>query len=184
MNWGSFILCGWPGLPHLWYRGSTSSLAFAVLFAFLLNIALVCTFVWPRLLGDFFPVISWASLILIWTISFGMAYRTVPQWSQIEKIAGPEDVFESDILFFQAQKEYLKGNWEKTEKILRNCLEIFPRDIEARLLLATLLRHTRRLPEASEQLENLLKLDQSINWMTEIRSEQKLIQLIEAESQI
>lgn len=183
MNWGSLILCGWPGLPNLWYRGKVSSLAFAALFALLLNIALISTFIWPRLLGEFFPVISWTSLILIWTISLGVAFRTFPQWSQIDKIAGPDDVLQSDPLFFQAQKEYLKGDWDKTEKILRKCLEIWPRDIEARLLLATLLRHTRRLYEACEELDNLLKIDESINWINEIRSEQKLIQLIAADSE-
>ena len=25
MRWGPLLLCGWPGLPGLWYRGNTSS---------------------------------------------------------------------------------------------------------------------------------------------------------------
>ena len=45
-------------------------------------------------------------------------------------------------------------------------------------MLATLLRHSRRLPEAVEELNNIHKYDESVNWIFEIRREQRLIELI------
>jgi len=183
MNWGTYVLCGWPGLPGLWHRGRVSSLAGAVGFSLLLNMAIVATFIWPKLLGEFFPLIVWPFLTLVWMTSFGLAYKGLPIWSQPVKISPPEQPQQSDVLFLRAQQEYLKGDLDKAEKILRKCLDLWPRDIEARLLLATLLRHSRRLYDASEELENLLKYDESINWIQEIRNEQRLIQLVAVETE-
>ena len=178
MNWGPLILCSWPGLPGLWYRGQASSLLVAIGFSVLLNLALVSTFLWPWSLGETFPLVSWPIILLIWTTSAWLAYKTVPDWVSAPKIATPEQAQLSDDLFIRAQSEYLGGDWPKAETMLRRCLQTWPRDIEARLLLATMLRHTRRLYDASEELEKLLKYDESINWISEIRREQKLLELI------
>jgi tetratricopeptide (TPR) repeat protein len=181
MNWGRIILCSWPGLPGLWQRGHTSSLVIAVGFAVLLNLALISTFLWPRVLGEAFPIVSWPVLLLTWSTSILFSYKSMPVWEQTPKIAAAEGGKQSDVLFIRAQQEYLKGDWEEAERLLRRCLEIWPRDIEARLLLATLLRHSRRLFDASEELAHLLKFDESINWISEIRREEKLIQIIAAD---
>jgi hypothetical protein len=45
-------------------------------------------------------------------------------------------------------------------------------------LLATLLRHSRRLNEAVEELNTIHKFDESVDWTFEIQREQKLIELI------
>lgn len=184
MNWGPLILCSWPGLPGLWYRGQTSSLLLAVGFSILLNLALVSTFLWPWSLGETFPLVAWPIILLIWITSAWVAYKTLPDWVSVPKIATPDTPQRSDTLFIRAQQEYLRGHWPESETMLRRCLHNWPRDIEARLLLATLLRHTRRLYDASAELENLLKYDESINWISEIRREQKLIELITADERM
>ncbi|MDA8563475.1 tetratricopeptide repeat protein, partial [Mariniblastus sp.] len=84
----------------------------------------------------------------------------------------------TDTLFIQAQHEYLSGDWQAAESLLRQRLGRFPRDVESRLLLATLLRHDRRLEQASDQLDTMTKLDESHAWDFEIRRERRLIQLI------
>ncbi len=181
MNWGRIVLCSWPGLPGLWLRGQTFSLIIALGFTVLLNLALVSTFLWPKLLGEAFPIVTWPIILLVWTTSIVFAYKTMPEWSQAPKISEPDERIPSDALFIRAQTEYLKGDWDEAERLLRRCLEIWPRDIEARLLLATLLRHSRRLFDASEELAQLLKFDESINWISEIHREQRLIELIATE---
>lgn len=181
MNWGPVILCSWPGLPGLWYRGQASSLLVAAGFSILLNLALVSTFLWPWSLGETFPLVTWPIILLVWMTSACVTYKSLPDLMSVSPIpTHPEDrsSISNDTLFIQAQSEYLKGHWPEAESLLRRNLQTSPRDIEARLLLATLLRHNRRLDDASEELENLLKYDQSINWISEIRREQKLIELI------
>lgn len=54
-------------------------------------------------------------------------------------------------------------------------------DVQARLLLATLLRRTKRWPEAREQLETLSRLEAAANWEFEIADE--LERLAAAEEQ-
>jgi tetratricopeptide (TPR) repeat protein len=184
MDWGRIILCSWPGLPGLWRRGLTSSLIIGVGFAILLNLALVSTFLWPRLLGEAFPIVTWPTILLVWSTSIFSSYKSMPNWAETPKIAEAEEPKQSDALFIRAQQEYLKGDWEEAERLLRRCLEIWPRDIEARLLLATLLRHSRRLFDASGELAHLLKYDESINWISEIRREEKLIQIIAADPEV
>ncbi len=96
----------------------------------------------------------------------------------VEKIPTLDNPRQSDTLFIQAQREYLGGHWEEAEMLLRRCLQTTPRDIEARLLLSTMLRHSRRLEEASEELTTILKFDESSNWIFEIRREERLLELI------
>lgn len=181
MNWERIMLCSWPGLPGLWQRGHTSSLIIAIGFASLLNLALISTFLWPRFLGEAFPIVTWPILLLVWSMSILFSYKTMPTWAKTPKIAAVEEPKQSDALFIRAQQEYLKGDWDEAERLLRRCLEVWPRDIEARLLLATMLRHSRRLFDASAELAHLLKYDESINWISEIRREEKLIQIIAAD---
>ena len=48
-------------------------------------------------------------------------------------------------------------------------------DIEARLLMATLLRHTKRFDEATNQLNILVGLDGAHRWALEIHREGELL---------
>ena len=143
-DWGPKLLCGWPGLPGLWYRGNFYSLLAAIGFSTLLNTALITSFIWPWSLGELFPVVAWPLIFLIWSVSAVVSYRRL---SDVMSVPTSEKVAEQrppDTLFIQAQSEYLKGHWEESASILHRLILRVPRDMEARLLLATLFRHSRK----------------------------------------
>ena len=179
MRWGPLLMCGWPGLPGLWFRGQMSSLLVAIGFSILLNLALVSTFLWPRSMGETFPIVAWPMILLIWGTSTWLAYHRVTDVMSVpvsEKVADPE---RPDTLFIQAQREYLGGHWEEAESLLRRRIQSAPRDMESRLLLATLLRHSRRLDQARDQLDEMKRFDESLEWDFEVDRERQLIELIE-----
>ncbi len=179
MRWGPLLLCGWPGLTGLWYRGQMSSLLVAIGFSILFNLALVSSFLWPWSLGETFPAIAWPMILLIWATSAWIAYHRLTDVMSVptsEKVADPE---RPDTLFIQAQREYLGGHWEEAESLLMMRIEKAPRDVEARLLLVTLLRHTRRLDQARIQLTEMTRYDEALEWEFEVDRERQLIVLIE-----
>ena len=189
-NLGQLALCGWPGLARLWMRGSWSALALAIGFSVLLNIALVATFAWPTLLGDTFPAVAWPIIIVIWVISVVVSYRMIGSWSSPPVMAAETKVAEkgeflkeneSDTLFNRAQGEYLKGNWIEAEALLKRQLSSNERDVESRLLLATLFRHTRQWDLAENELETMQRFDASVHWQFEIQRERELIHQIKAD---
>ncbi len=179
MRWGPLLLCGWPGLTGLWYRGQMSSLLVAIGFSILLNLALVSSFLWPWSLGETFPAVAWPMIFLVWATSAWIAYHRLTDVMSVpssEKVADPQ---RPDTLFIQAQREYLGGHWEEAESLLRMRIEKAPRDVEARLLLVTLLRHTRRLDQARLQLSDMTRYDEALEWEFEVDRERQLIELIE-----
>lgn len=179
MRWGPLLLCGWPGLPGLWFRGQMSSLLVAVGFSILLNLALVSSFLWPWSLGETFPAVAWPMIFLIWGTSTWVAYHGLTDVMSVptsEKVADPD---RPDTLFNQAQREYLGGHWEEAESLLKRRIENAPRDVEARLLLVTLLRHTRRLDQSRDQLSEMQRFDEAHEWEFEMDREQQLIDLID-----
>ena len=202
MRWGQLLLCGWPGLAQLLLRGSYPALISAIGFSILLNLALVSTFLWPALLGDTFPVIAWPILFCIWLGSTLLSIRMInelsvpPQMAAEQERNGLSDAFSdgkvgktdkdcqsestgeiSHTLFNRAQREYLRGHWSETESLLKARLNQTERDIEARLLLATLYRRKTRFEEAVNQLTQIEKFDDSVHWRFEIDRERQLIEL-------
>jgi hypothetical protein len=157
-----------------------SSLLVAIGFSILLNLALVSSFIWPWSLGETFPFVAWPMIFLIWGTSSWIAYNGLTDVMSVptsEKVAVPE---RPDTLFIQAQREYLGGHWEEAESLLMRQIENVPRDMEARLLLATLFRHTRRLNMARDQISAIQRFDEAFEWEFEIDRELQLIDLIEA----
>jgi cytochrome c-type biogenesis protein CcmH/NrfG len=78
-------------------------------------------------------------------------------------------------MFRTALGEYLQGNWFEAEQILGQLLELRPRDVEGRLMLATLLRHNHRLQEALDQLARVELLSDARFWKQEIEVERRMI---------
>lgn len=179
MRLGPILLCGWPGLPGLWFRGQISSLLVAVGFSILLNLALVSSFLWRWSLGETFPAVAWPMIFLIWCTSAWVAYHRLADVMSVpssDKVADPD---RPDTLFIQAQREYLGGHWEEAESLLQRRIANAPRDVEARLLLVTLFRHTRRLDLARNQLSEMQRYDEALEWEFEADRERQLIELIE-----
>jgi thioredoxin-like negative regulator of GroEL len=118
-----------------------------------------------ELFGSSLRAAGWIAVGAVWMISLVSSWR-----SQSLETAAESTTQNSD-LFRRAQREYLKGNWFEAESILSGRLKAQASDPEARLLLATLLRHTKRHKEAREQLAQLERLDAANRWNTEIAAE-------------
>jgi cytochrome c-type biogenesis protein CcmH/NrfG len=78
-------------------------------------------------------------------------------------------------LFREALHEYLQGSWFEAEAKLGHLLRLDPRDVEGRLLLATLLRHNERHAESIEHLDRLSRLRGADRWSEEIAAERRAI---------
>lgn len=158
-NW----LCIWPGLVRLWLKGDFFSLLVASSFALLLNLSLLSTFVWTQWLGEYFPAISWPVLLAFWVGSLIVSRRAL-----VEFESNTATHKHSDALFIAAQTEYLKKNWIEAEALLTRRLRNSPRDIESRILLASVLRRLQRFDQAKKHLIQLGKFDESAVWREEI----------------
>ena len=166
----SLLTCCWPGLTRLWLKGEWTGLLWAVLFAVGMNFVLVASFIWPELLSTQVLIAVWLAVGVVWCVSVWRTYQQLPELN-----GSTIDHEEVDDLFQQAQSQYLKGHWLEAETVLIRLTRINPRDIEARLLLATLYRHTKQPQEAQQQLETLQRTDGSQTWAIEIAQEQQLL---------
>lgn len=166
MRWAT---CLWPGLPQLWLEGSFSGLALAIGFALLFNLVLVSTCAWSELLSAPLSWGAWGGVTLFWLVSAWLSLR----WLKAGGTVTSADA--DDALFRDAQAHYLRASWFDAEVALGQLLERHPRDAEARLLLATLFRHTGRWDEALAQLQVLEKLDGAVKWQMEMRQERELL---------
>ncbi|MCR4413284.1 MAG: tetratricopeptide repeat protein [Thermoguttaceae bacterium] len=77
----------------------------------------------------------------------------------------------------------MKGNWFEAECLLSRILKRNPRDLEARLMLATLLRHTGRRDEAARQLDRLERFEGSGKWVLEISRERQQLQAAKSDEE-
>ena len=163
----------WPGLGQLWVEGAWSGLMLACGFACLLNLLLLTSLVWTEWVAPSRRAAGWVALSVFWLVSAGMSWR----W-RAERNAGTAGNSEQD-LFPRALGEYLKGNWYEAESLCRELVREKPRDVEAQLMLATVLRHTGRRAEARERLDDLKRMDDAAQWEWEIANEME--RLAEAE---
>ncbi len=169
MTFASVLTCLWPGLPALWLRGQPRGLVVALVFAAIFNFALVATFLWPNWIGVAFPQNAvWSVIGVVWLAAVGRSLWRMPGLLSAE----PTDLADED-LFRKAQTEYLKGHWVETESLLERMLRHHPEDPDARLMLATLYRHTKRADEAEQQLRKLQRQPGGGKWYLEIQHERK-----------
>lgn len=157
----------WPGLLNLWYRGEIYSLAVAVLFATILNIALLGTLVWPEWLSPWFVRTLGGLLAFAGLWSFATSFFST-------SVVHPSlPSVECDRLFEEAQSDYLKGQYFEAEATLHRILGAGTEDVEAAFLLACVLRRTGRFRQALDCLERLERLDNSRYWKDEIADERR-----------
>jgi tetratricopeptide (TPR) repeat protein len=151
-------------------------LALAVGFAALLNVMLAASLVWTGWMSPTVQVAGWIALAAIWLIS-AIAAATAGRGSAERPGAETAELETSpaEVLFREAIAQYLQGNWFETETALRRILKDSQRDVEARLMLATLLRHTGRLEEAAEQLQQTSRLEVAAHWREEMQNEWRLL---------
>jgi len=161
--------CLWPGLAALWVRGRWGGLLTAAAFAGLLNFALIAT-----LAGDLLPIggVSRSlTAVGVWTLVLGFWVLGVR--SGRRELSGSEDSksSETDAWLREAQTHYLKAHWIEAETLLAKMLVQRPAEVEARLLLATILRRTGQTAEARRRLTELASEPAATGWKWEIDRE-------------
>jgi hypothetical protein len=162
--WTTYL---WPGLPQLWSYGSWSGLALALVAAGAFDGLLLGTFGWSELIGQNWRIMCWAALGVVWAAAVGWSI------SQCRRQAAVRDGTPKNDSFAEATDHYLKGDYYQAEQILEGLLRRNDHDLEARLMLATVLRRTRRCDEAREQLDVLARLEGAGRWELEIQDEQE-----------
>ena len=165
MPWPAYL---WPGLPQLARDGNWTALAVAMVAAVLLNAVLLGTWFWTDLFAPGLRIIVWVFVGVVWSVSAGYW-----AWCDRRQAATPEKT--SGEIYSEALEDYLKGNWFEAERKLNVLMRRDERDVEARLMMATLMRHTRRLDDATHQLNLLVRLDGAGRRALEIQREGELL---------
>jgi hypothetical protein len=169
---------GWPGLWRLWYGGWLHGLLIAVAFSLLLSVMLLATIIWPGWLPPRIKDALWILSIAAWVAGWFDSRWLGRRWQMGRKRDPQLD------LFLSARGEYLKSNWPVAEQMLHRLLQATPEDVEARLMLATLLRHVGRLEEAKEQLRRLQRWSRAATWNLEIRHEWERLSQLECSAEL
>ncbi|MBN2217385.1 MAG: tetratricopeptide repeat protein [Pirellulales bacterium] len=166
MAWAVYL---WPGLPYLWKRGAWSGLAVAVGFALALNLALVSSLVWTELepLGAGNRIYVWLGVAIFWVGSAAIGAIGDHRRDKIREDADADDSFA------EALDHYLQQNWHEAERCLVRLLRRDPRDVDARLMLATVLRRAGRIEESAGQLDRLGRMEGSRKWEHEIAQQRR-----------
>lgn len=173
-HFGPLWAYSWPGLVRIWRHGAVVGLIFALGFTILLNVSLVSTFVWSDLHSDGFRVLLWSLTLLYWALGAVDSNRFLANHQFDSAQDGQLD------LFLAARGEYLRCEWRRSEDLLCSILHENPRDVEARLMLATLNRHQGLLAEAREHLRRLQRLERACDWNMEIEREWRQLSQMES----
>ncbi|MCE9608369.1 MAG: hypothetical protein K8U03_26085 [Planctomycetia bacterium] len=160
----------WPGLAPLWTGGEWSGFGWAAGFGLALNGVVAATYVYDDWIGSTWTWSAWASVGLFWIVGAFANRRWLKRYAR--RASGTTTATD---LYPEAFHEYLQGNWFAAETKCRNLIRANRDDAEARLLLATLLRHVDRHAEARKELDLLSKLDSAAKWRMEIGQERKLL---------
>ncbi len=129
----------WPGVPQLWLRGEVRGLLHAAWFACLFNGVWLATVAWPDLLGPWtlracwFVVIGASIFAAIWAMRHWQAWE-----------AGNVVTEEGEAQFEEAQTHYLRGDYFEAEAALHRIFTSGKQDVEAAILMVSILRRTKR----------------------------------------
>ena len=161
----------WPGLANLWYRGEIVSLFSVAIFGATLNVALLSTFHWEGWLSIGIWMLVWSGVLGSSLVS--LVYTTW-SWPRILGVRAISEVQEQ--LFREAQQFYLRGEYFEAEALLQRIFSSGQADVEAALLMVSILRRTRRWVQALYCIDRLMLLDQSTAWNQELQSERRRVQ--------
>jgi hypothetical protein len=80
-----------------------------------------------------------------------------------------------DDLMSEVHEYYLQRNWFEAEKRLKRMIRRNPRDVDARLILASVLRRSDRPEDAASQLDRLERIEGIDRWRWEIDRERRIL---------
>lgn len=172
--------CGlylWPGLPQIVWRGSWSGLTMALTVGLLLDFALIGTFGWTELFSPTMRNALWGLFGTVWLV---LTVYSVGGGGFARVVPGS---LADDTIFREALAYYLKGDWCQAERLLNKALARHCRDVDCRLMLATLYRHTGRLQESAQQLSRLEQQEGAAKWGWEIWRERQLLEKAKQDAQ-
>jgi hypothetical protein len=172
---GSLALRLWPGHSKLWLQGDIHSLLVSLLFAWVMLLTWLATFVWPEWLNEWCGSL-WTSRVLLWGLWIAMGFaaiRSLIQSTLGSRGTGQLPAADRQRQFQLAQEFYLQADYFEAEMLLKKNLNRGTIDIESSLLWVSILRRTRRLQQALETIEGLLLTDAALPWGAEIRSEKE-----------
>jgi tetratricopeptide (TPR) repeat protein len=156
-------------LPQLWLYGSWAGLFLAVASAAILNLLLLGSFGWSELIAANLRTAVWVSGGGVWLIAVGLSVVWCRRWRARANGRSGNDVFA------EAVNHYLRGDYFQAELALQRLLRANLRDLDARLMLATLMRRTGRTDEATQQLDTLVRFDGAARWEVEVEQERELL---------
>jgi thioredoxin-like negative regulator of GroEL len=149
----------------MWLRGSWSGLAVALGAAALLDVLLLVGFGWTELIGQSLRNILWTTFVAAWIATIFWSKRQCRRQAALASLEREEDSFA------EAMNCYLKGDNYQAEQILEGLLRRNVRDLDARLMMATLLRRAKRFDEATRHLDVLVHFEGAEKWELEIQQE-------------
>lgn len=167
MGSAHYLTCLWPGLPELWWRGRLSALPMAIAFALAVNFVLVTCFIFPGWLPSGLAKMAFWVGLAVWGFLIFRATRELPE------LVAPRVISEAPDEFPAAHAAYLRGHWERAERLLGDVLAIEHRDPPALLLLAGVYRQTDRLESAQMLIKEIGRLEVADRWFLEIAAEQQ-----------
>jgi hypothetical protein len=158
----------WPGVPQLWRGGEWQGFASAAAFALLLNLQLLTSFIYTELLPTTLVALGWIGLLGFWIGGLVLNRR----WSRRQLRTADARKLE-ETLYEEAFHDYLQRNWIAAETKCRELIRRRRGDVDARLLLATVLRHADRWEESARELDALAKIEGSEKWALEMALERR-----------
>ncbi|MCE5302518.1 MAG: hypothetical protein LLF97_05340 [Planctomycetaceae bacterium] len=144
-------------------------MAVAVGLFVLLDVLLLVSFGWSELIDPQCRNGLWIGFAAVWLASVAWSGRQCVRRAALERIDGDQDPFG------EAIDHYLRGDYFQTEQTLERLLRRNPRDLDARLMLAGVLRRTGRRMEAMEQLDMLSTMEGAGRWELEMQRERELL---------
>jgi len=166
MPWTTYL---WPGLPQIWLFGEWPGLGLALAAACVLDVLLVVSFGWSELIDRHWRIALWGAFAAAWVAAAAWSVGYCRRRAETCNLPSEQDSFGA------AVEQYLKGNHYEAEQILGGLLRRNARDIEARLMLATLLRRVGRRDEAARHLDALEHFEAAAKWALEIEEERALL---------
>jgi thioredoxin-like negative regulator of GroEL len=142
-------------------------LAVAAVAGAVLDTLLTVSWGWSELVEQNTRSALWVVFGVAWVVASGWSTRACRRRLEACTVDPQCDAFTDAVQY------YLKGNYYQAEGVLERLIKANAGDADARLMLATLLRHAGRCDEAAAELDALATIDAAEKWRPEITRERQ-----------